>query len=76
MTLYDDMMQGFIDVHCHIDFEFSAKEENASGVSLAAQSRRDGDARRRFEIALVATVTSPPNSGLGANQRAALSASR
>ena len=26
MTLYDDMMQGAIDVHCHIDFEFSAKE--------------------------------------------------
>src|SRR5438094_7926315 len=26
MTLYDDMMQGVIDVHCHIDFEFSAKE--------------------------------------------------
>jgi uncharacterized protein DUF6282 len=26
MTLYDDMMQGTIDVHCHIDFEFSAKE--------------------------------------------------
>ncbi len=26
MTLYDDMMEGAIDVHCHIDFEFSAKE--------------------------------------------------
>ncbi|MGH7808767.1 MAG: DUF6282 family protein [Candidatus Binatia bacterium] len=26
MTLYDDMMEGVIDVHCHIDFEFSAKE--------------------------------------------------
>lgn len=26
MTLYDDMMQGVIDVHCHIDFEFSARE--------------------------------------------------
>src|SRR5829696_694938 len=26
MTLYDDMMEGVIDVHCHIDFEFSAKQ--------------------------------------------------
>jgi hypothetical protein len=26
MTLYDDMMQGAIDIHCHIDFEFSATE--------------------------------------------------
>jgi Family of unknown function (DUF6282) len=26
MTLYDDMMQGAIDIHCHIDFEFSARE--------------------------------------------------
>ena len=26
MTLYDDMMEGVIDVHCHIDFEFSAQE--------------------------------------------------
>ena len=26
MTLYDDMMQRAIDVHCHIDFEFSAQE--------------------------------------------------
>ena len=26
MTLYDDMMESVIDVHCHIDFEFSAKE--------------------------------------------------
>jgi hypothetical protein len=26
MTIYDDFMQGTIDVHCHIDFEFSAKE--------------------------------------------------
>jgi hypothetical protein len=26
MTLYDDMIEGAIDVHCHIDFEFSAKE--------------------------------------------------
>jgi uncharacterized protein DUF6282 len=26
MTLYDEMMQDAIDVHCHIDFEFSAKE--------------------------------------------------
>jgi Family of unknown function (DUF6282) len=26
MTLYDDMMDGAIDIHCHIDFEFSAKE--------------------------------------------------
>jgi hypothetical protein len=26
MTLYDDLMQGAIDIHCHIDFEFSAKE--------------------------------------------------
>jgi uncharacterized protein DUF6282 len=26
VTLYDDMMQDVIDVHCHIDFEFSAKE--------------------------------------------------
>ncbi len=26
MTLYDDMMHGAIDIHCHIDFEFSAKE--------------------------------------------------
>jgi hypothetical protein len=26
MTLYDDMMEGAIDVHCHIDFEFSANE--------------------------------------------------
>ena len=26
MTIYDDMMEGAIDVHCHIDFEFSAKE--------------------------------------------------
>jgi hypothetical protein len=26
MTLYEDMMEGVIDIHCHIDFEFSAKE--------------------------------------------------
>ena len=26
MTIYDEMMEGAIDVHCHIDFEFSAKE--------------------------------------------------
>ena len=26
MTIYDDFMQGAIDVHCHIDFEFSAQE--------------------------------------------------
>ena len=26
MTMYDDMMEGVIDIHCHIDFEFSAKE--------------------------------------------------
>jgi hypothetical protein len=26
MTLYDDMMDGAIDIHCHVDFEFSAKE--------------------------------------------------
>jgi hypothetical protein len=26
MTLYDDMMRDAIDIHCHIDFEFSAKE--------------------------------------------------
>ena len=26
MTLYDEMMQDVIDVHCHIDFEFSANE--------------------------------------------------
>src|SRR3982751_2895351 len=26
MTLYDDMIEGVIDIHCHIDFEFSAKE--------------------------------------------------
>jgi hypothetical protein len=26
MTIYDDFMQDAIDVHCHIDFEFSAKE--------------------------------------------------
>ena len=26
MTIYDEMMEGAIDIHCHIDFEFSAKE--------------------------------------------------
>ena len=26
MSLYDEMIEGGIDVHCHIDFEFSAKE--------------------------------------------------
>jgi uncharacterized protein DUF6282 len=26
MTLYDELIEGAIDVHCHIDFEFSAKE--------------------------------------------------
>ena len=26
MTIYDEFMQDAIDVHCHIDFEFSAKE--------------------------------------------------
>jgi len=26
MSVYDEMIQGAIDVHCHIDFEFSAKE--------------------------------------------------
>ena len=26
MTLYDDMVEGAIDVHCHIDLEFTAKE--------------------------------------------------
>jgi hypothetical protein len=26
MSLYDEMIDGGIDVHCHIDFEFSAKE--------------------------------------------------
>jgi Family of unknown function (DUF6282) len=26
MTIYDEMIEGAIDVHCHIDFEFSAKE--------------------------------------------------
>ena len=26
MSLYDEMIYGGIDVHCHIDFEFSAKE--------------------------------------------------
>jgi Family of unknown function (DUF6282) len=26
MSVYDEMMEGAIDVHCHIDFEFSAKE--------------------------------------------------
>src|SRR5262252_7971290 len=26
MTIYDEMMKGAIDVHCHIDFEFSARE--------------------------------------------------
>jgi len=26
VTLYDEMMQDVIDVHCHIDFEFSANE--------------------------------------------------
>ena len=26
MTIYDDFMQGAIDIHCHIDLEFSAKE--------------------------------------------------
>src|SRR5207244_12111940 len=26
MTIYDEFMQDTIDVHCHIDFEFSAKE--------------------------------------------------
>jgi len=26
VTIYDDMIEGAIDVHCHIDFEFSAKE--------------------------------------------------
>ena len=26
MSIYDEMMEGAIDVHCHIDFEFSAKE--------------------------------------------------
>src|SRR5438094_7925474 len=34
MTLYDDMMQGVIDVHCHIDFEFSAKERKREPESL------------------------------------------
>jgi Family of unknown function (DUF6282) len=26
MSVYDEMIKGAIDVHCHIDFEFSAKE--------------------------------------------------
>ena len=26
MNVYDEMIEGAIDVHCHIDFEFSAKE--------------------------------------------------
>ncbi len=26
MSIYDEMIEGAIDVHCHIDFEFSAKE--------------------------------------------------
>jgi hypothetical protein len=26
MSVYDEMIEGAIDVHCHIDFEFSAKE--------------------------------------------------
>ena len=26
MTLYDDMLEGAIDIHCHIDLEFSARE--------------------------------------------------
>jgi Family of unknown function (DUF6282) len=26
MSVYDEMIEGGIDVHCHIDFEFSAKE--------------------------------------------------
>ena len=34
MTLYDDMMQGAIDVHCHIDFEFSAKERKGRKEEL------------------------------------------
>ncbi len=55
MTLYDDMMEGVIDVHCHIDFEFSAKKAQArAGVSLAAESRGDGHAGCCAEIALVA----------------------
>jgi hypothetical protein len=27
MSLYDEMIDGAIDVHCHIDLEFSAKEQ-------------------------------------------------
>ena len=26
MSVYDEFMQGAIDVHCHIDLEFSANE--------------------------------------------------
>lgn len=26
MTFYDELIEGAIDIHCHIDFEFSAKE--------------------------------------------------
>ena len=26
MTIYDEMMEGAVDIHCHIDFEFSVKE--------------------------------------------------
>ena len=38
MTLYDDMMEGVIDVHCHIDFEFSAKERNKRQSPINAAS--------------------------------------
>ena len=40
MTLYDEMMEGAIDVHCHIDFEFSAKERKREPeLVLKSQAR-------------------------------------